>query len=192
MVLAFFDFVPVLAFYVGTRYLIRWARLFDRRDISTGMMVGSILAVIGGATKAIWKLLVTMDLGDVVWLGEAQFALLAPGFFLMFVSALGVLFQENKTIRAGLGAMALWKIPLLAFMTLSSLGLYGVLGFLGWRKKNYLVPVLYAITVICTIGLAGMATQAQNITQQWLEEGVNAIGQIAFVGGSYRMCKDYE
>jgi hypothetical protein len=35
------------------------------------------------------------------------------------------------------------------------------------------------------LGLAGLAGGEQSIARQWIEEGINATGQIAFALGSY-------
>ena len=187
LALSLFDFVPVLAFLIGALYLIRFARLYERQVVSSTMLVGSVLAVLAGATKATWKLLVTRSIADIVWLGEAQFALMAPGYTLMFFSALMILLQERKEPETAVGAMAAWKIPFLAVMIISSFGLHCVLGILGWRKRKYIIPIMYAISIIVSFGLAGMATGEQTIAQQWFEEGINSIGQIAFAMGSIQL-----
>ena len=192
LALSLFDFVPVIAFLIGAMYLVRWARLFDRRVVSLSMLLGSILAVLGGATKATWKFLVTINVGDFIWLGEAQFALLAPGFLLMLVSTWLIFSGDKKEAVVTLEAMAAWKIPFLAVMTISSLWLYALLAILGWRERNYMIVIMYVIIIVTTIGLAGMATMEQTIAQQWIEEGVNSMGQIAFAVGSMLLFQDYK
>jgi uncharacterized membrane protein len=110
----------------------------------------------------------------------------------MLVSTALIFARERKGAAPALGAMAVWKIPFLAVMTISSLGLYVLLAILGWRKRNYMIVIMYVIIIVTTIGLAGMATMEQTIGQQWIEEGVNSMGQIAFAVGSMLLFQDYK
>jgi hypothetical protein len=179
------DFVPNLAFLVGAYFLVRWVRLTSNRLSVVAMIAGSSLVFLGGTLKAIWKLLQTMGIGDFWLLSELQFILLAPGFLAMLASVLLVLKQERESWKPGLLAMAPWKIPLLATMTLSSLGLQGILSYMAFQRKAYLAAAMYIIAILCVLGLAGLAGGEQSIARQWIEEGINSMGQIAFALGSY-------
>jgi hypothetical protein len=183
--LCLLDFVPNLAFLVGAFYLVRWVRQTGSRLSVGAMTVGSSLVFLGGTLKAIWKLLYTMGIGDFWLLSEAQFMLLAPGFLAMLASVLLVLKQERTGWEPGSLAMAPWKIPLLATMTLASLGLQGILSYVAFRRKAYLAVAMYIVAILCMLGMAGLASGEQNIARQWIEEGINSTGQIAFALGSY-------
>ena len=87
--------------------------------------------------------------------------------------------------QASIPAIALWKVPLLAIMTVSSLGLHIGLSLNSFRIKSYLSGVFFIISVVIMLGMAGMATGEQTISQQWLEEIINSTGQLLFAGGSY-------
>jgi hypothetical protein len=81
--------------------------------------------------------------------------------------------------------MAPWKIPLLATMTLCSLGVHGMLSYLAIRRQAYLAAAMFIVAVLLMLGMAGMATGEQTVARQWVEEGVNSVGQIAWAVGSY-------
>jgi hypothetical protein len=184
MALALLDFVPNLAFLVGAIYLVRLAwrgPLIGK----VGMAVGAALVLVGGTTKALWKLLYTMELGDSRLLSEMQFVLLAPGFVAMMVGAIYLQRAGKATPKASLPAMATWKIPFLAVMTLGSLALHGVLSFIAFRRRARLAGVLFIVAVLCMLSLAGMASGEQTVSRQWIEESVNSAGQIAFALGSH-------
>jgi hypothetical protein len=165
------DFVPNLAFLVGAYFLVRWVRLTSNRLSVVAMIAGSSLVFLGGTLKAIWKLLYTIGIGDFWLLSELQFILLAPGFLAMLASVLLVLKQERKSWKPGLLAMAPWKIPLLATMTLGSLGLQGILSYMAFRRKAYLAATMYIVAILCVLGLAGLTGGEQSIARQWIEEG---------------------
>jgi hypothetical protein len=183
--LCLLDFVPNLAFLVGAYYLVRWVRLAGSPLSVAAMITGSSLVFLGGTLKAIWKLLYTVGIGDFWLLSELQFILLAPGFLAMLASVLLVLKQERTRWETGLPAMALWKIPLLATMTLASLALQGILSYIAFRRKAYLAAAMYVVAILCMLSLAGLASGEQTIARQWIEEGINTTGQIAFALGSY-------
>jgi len=181
--LSLLDFVPNLAFLLGGIYLIRWVKNSGSKFSFPLMKMGSVLVLIGGFSKAIWKLLYTIRLADIWVLSELQFMVLTPGFTLMFISAISMAKQEKQF--KNYSAMAVWKIPLLAVMTISSIGLQATLGYIAFKKKIRTAELAYGISILCVLGLAGMASAEQSIMNQWIEEIINSIGQIAFAGGSY-------
>jgi MFS-type transporter involved in bile tolerance (Atg22 family) len=121
---------------------------------------------------------------DVVMLGQAQFILLAPGFLAMLAAVIyGVRAQRARPDQAVLPSIAVWKIPLLIVMTLSSLGALGVLGFFSFRRRLWLAGVFFIFAILTTLAMAGMASAAQTVEMQWVEEGINAAGQSSFALG---------
>lgn len=189
--LSLLDFVPNLAFLVGAYYLVRWVWLTSSRLSVVAMIAGSSLVLLGGTSKALWKLLYTIGTGDFWLLGQLQFMLLAPGFLAMLVSVVLVLRQERERWKAGLVAIAAWKIPLLATMTLSSLGLQGILSYIAFRRKARLAAAMYIVAILCMLSMAGLAGGDQSVARQWIEEGINSLGQIAFALGSYLLYSRY-
>jgi hypothetical protein len=179
--------VPNLAFLVGAYFLVRWVRLVGDTPAVAAMIAGCSLVLLGGSLQALWKLLYTVGVGDFSVVGELQFVFLAPGFLAMLVSLVLILRKGTDGWMAPLTAMAVWKIPLLAVMTVSSLGVYGILTYIAFRRRARLAAALFVLTVVCTLGIAGMATGEQTVARQWIEEGINSLAQIAFALGCYRL-----
>jgi hypothetical protein len=200
--LALFDFVPNIAYLVGAYFLVRL--ILRERGTRCGrmFMAGALFVFLGGALKAAWKLLYVVTGQDLTLLGEQQFVLLAIGFT-GTVTAIILLAREwgrtappgrGRRDRAGgaggagpavLPAMAAWKIPFLLVMTLAQLGALGILAYLGFRRKLPLAGALFAVTFTATLAMAILASSPQTISMQWIEEGVNSFGQIAFAVGAY-------
>jgi hypothetical protein len=185
--LSLFDFVPPLAFLIAAVYLVRLTALETTPGGSATMAVGTGLVFLGGTLKATWKLLYTLGVGDFTLLSEQQFVLLAPGFLLMLIASVGIARARRSAPEASFAAMAVWKIPLMAVMTISSIGAYGILSVLSFRRRNPIAGVLFVATIVLTIGMAGMASGEQSVARQWIEEGVNSISQIALAVASYLM-----
>ena len=183
--LSLLDFLPNLAFLVNAYFLVRLVRLRNNSFQIAAMIAGTSLVFLGGTLKAFWKLLYTIGIGDFQLLSEIQFVLIAPGFLLMLVSLILFIRQEKKTNGTALNTIAPWKIPLLAIMTVSSLGVLGILGYLAFRRKAYWAGIMFIVAVICMLSMAGLAGGEQTVARQWIEEGINSLGQITWAFGSY-------
>ena len=189
--LALLDFVPNIAFFVGAYFLVRLAYLVRGKSAARIMAIGTGLIFLGGILKATWKLFYTLQIADIQALNEALFILQAPGFSLMLVSV--ILIIKSKSHKETIvPAIALWKIPLLALTTLASLGSYGILAFLSFRRGVKIAAWCFILTILFVLGMSGMASGAeQSINSQWIEEGINSVGQISFAVGSWVLSQDY-
>jgi hypothetical protein len=196
LALCLFDFVPNLAFLAGTYFLFRITRLLGDRRSTSLVATGACLVFAGGMFKAGWKLMCTIGLPDVRVLSEAQFLLMAAGFLALFVGILPLVssrqLQPEERAGTALLVMAVWKIPLLAIMTVCSVGTYSALGYLSLKSGARFPAVLFSLAVIALLVMSGMARMEQTIARQWIQEGVNSFGQISFAVGNYvlyRSCR---
>jgi hypothetical protein len=193
--LCLLDFVPNLAFLVGAYFLVQTAGLARGRRCARLAMGGALLVFLGGTLKAIWKLLFTTGVGDVRICSEAQFVLLAPGFLALLVSAIKLARRDRREARVGGEPIALglaaWKIPFLIVMTLCSIGAYGILTYVAFRRRVRLAGALFIVAVLCLFAMSGMTSGEQTVARQWIEESVNSTGQIAFAAGSFLLYRSY-
>ncbi len=188
LALALFDFVPNLAFLTGAYFLVKLVRRERGSRCARMLMAGTALIFLGGTLKAVWKLLYTLQLADVQLLSTQQFVLSGVGFLAMLVAIILLargLRTRGKPRMPGMLALAPWKIPFLAVMTISSLGAGGILAYIAFRRRAWLSGVLFAVFVISLLGMAGMSSGTQTVARQWLEEAVNSIGQISFAVAAY-------
>lgn len=190
--LALFDFVPVTIFLVGAYFLVRVAIRCRSRSTGRMAMAGALLIFLGGFLKALWKLLYTINLGDYRWMSELQFALVAPGFLALLVTAVYLALSQRKALPAApVLAMVGWKIPLLILMTLSALGAHGILAFLALRRRHFIAAAGFMLAFVCTLGMGGLASGEQTVARQWMAESVNTLGQSGFALGSFLIYREY-
>lgn len=189
--LALVDYLPNIAFLIGAYFLIRLAYLTKSRLSTQLMTLGSVLVLIAGVFKATWKLVLALNGPDIRFFDEALFILQAPGFSLMLIGSIRIL--RSKVIHSWkLPAIALWKIPLLAVVTISSLGMYGVLVFLSFKKGLHKAAWCFILTILIVLGMSGMASGGdQTIGRQWIEEGFNILGQGLFAIGSVQLFSNF-
>jgi hypothetical protein len=183
--LALFDFLPPLAFLVGAFFLIRIARLWCGKPTIGMILVGSLLVFLGGFLKVIWKLLYVTNVADIQWMSQSQFILSAIGFLGMLVGIIYMVRGLRNTDTAGVTilAIAAWKIPFLFLMILASLGSEGILVYLSFMRKTNLAAVGFIFSVLSILVMGAMTSSEQTLTLQWVEEVVNAIGQLGFMLG---------
>lgn len=190
--LALLDFVPNLAFLAGGYYLVKTVKLARGQKCAQMCFSGWMLVFMGGLLKATWKLLYTLGIADIQVFSQAQFVLLAPGFLALLVSTILLARSSTKKVQPVAYVIAAWKIPLLAVMTLSSLGAQGILSFISFRRKAPLAGFLFIIAVLCMLAMSGMASGSeQSTTAQWAEEIINSVGQISFAIGCYHLHNNY-
>lgn len=190
--LALFDFVPTIAFLVGAYFLVRIVMMVRGKACGVLTVIGSLMIFLGGFLQALWKLLYTTGSADVRILSNLQFVLLAPGFLAILVAVVLLLRRAGKKNTPLLLAMAYWKLPFLVVMTLASLAAQGMLAYIAFRRQTVVAGVYFIVAFICLLAMGGMAGSEQTIAQQWVEESVNATGQIAFALGSYLLYRDFK
>jgi hypothetical protein len=192
--LAIFDFLPTLAFLVGAFFLVRIAMLCRGKPTGRMVMAGTLLVFLGGFLKATWKLLYSANVADVQWMSQGQFVFSAFGFLGMCVAVIYMVRGLRKTNASGSAvmAMAVWKLPFLFVMTLASLGASGILTYISFRRKAIPAAIGFIICVLGLLGMGAMASAEQTISMQWVEEVINAIGQLGFMFGCILLYRNFK
>jgi hypothetical protein len=188
--LAAFDFVPTLAFLIGGLYLVRIATLCRGKSAGWMAMAGVLLVFLGGFLKALWKLLVAIQLADIQWMAQSQFILSAIGFLGMFAAILSMVRRGRKS--EAVLAMAVWKIPFLFVMTAASLGAEGILAYLAFKRKMLPAAAGFSLGVLGILAMGVMTSADQTLSMQWLEETVNTIGQLGFMLGTILLYQNFK
>lgn len=189
--MAVFDFVPNIAFLVGAFFLVKIAVIAKGRPCSRMVMAGALLVALGGILKATWKLLYAANIADIQFLSELQFILLAPGFFGLLVAV--VLLARNQSTKTQIAAFAIapWKLPLLFIMTITSLGAYGILTYISFRKKVPIAAIGFIFAFIGVLLMGGLASQPQTVALQWIEQSINSIANLGFAFGTFLLYKNF-
>ena len=186
LALAQYDFVPVAFFAIGAFFLARLAGRMCGARCENLAIVGSLLIFLGGFFKAVWKLMYTLEVGDFQLLSESQFVLVAPGFMALLLVVISMARTQRLEYSKALPMMAIapWKIPFLAVMTLASMGVQGILTHISFRRNQKMAASGFIVAFLCLVGMGAMASGEQTVGRQWIEQSVNAIGQLGFMLGS--------
>jgi len=186
LALALYDFIPVAFFLIGAIFLVRTSTRICGLRCSRLAIVGSLLIFLGGFLKAIWKLLFTIGVGDYLLLSESQFPLVAPGFLVVLIAVIMMARsdREARTTNAAMLLITTWKIPFLIVMTLTSMGVQGILTYVSFQRKAKLAAAGFIVAFLGLVGMGALASGEQTLARQWIEQSVNSVGQLGFMVGS--------
>ena len=119
--MALVDAIPVLSFGISMV-------IIASRFASPLFMIGAALSVLAGCCKVAWKLVLGIAKKDLRWLNKPFVPMQASGFLLMLIS---FVVGFGKINWAGVGA-AIIGLPSILFF----LAWIGLMGFMGWFRKN--------------------------------------------------------
>ncbi|GAA4083021.1 hypothetical protein [Nonomuraea soli] len=184
--LALVDFLPVVAMAIGITLLV--PLLEGPARVAAG--TGGALVVLGGALKAVWKLLVAAGGPDVAILSAVQFYLFAPGFTLLAWAVLAprapwwaFAALTGSGLAAAVATGATW--PLLLITTVCATLLSVRLLLLSRRLAERL---LFGFNLLGTYAMGLLASRPeQTIALQWVEESLNTLIWTAFAVAVWRM-----
>ncbi|MCX5410227.1 hypothetical protein OHA37_00395 [Streptomyces sp. NBC_00335] len=204
--LAVEDFVPVLLTGAGAALLIGPLRTLRPRTGRTAA-AGTALILLGGLSKAVWKLLVALDGPDVQAMNKALFPCLSFGFLLLAHALLtlpsnGPGDPARRTPPPLWGFAALWSATGAAGLALRSTAPHMVLTIVAVTVcgvRLILLARAHGDTAAAAAGglwLTGMyvlgplaARPDQSVALQWVEQSANTLTQGAFVLLAWRLEK---
>ncbi|RKT47291.1 hypothetical protein [Thiocapsa rosea] len=170
---------------------------------------GGVLIVLGGLSKAVWKLILVTTGQDLAWLASALFPLMAPGFALLAGAALGVsqrlrgrgevAWIQHAVAAAilvvvgavvvrtlGMGIQRGWFLPLLGLTSVANLVLSLVLIASALRLGRKDAALLFGVNLAMVFALPPIAMASPDtLFMHWLEQILTAIGTAAFALGAY-------
>ena len=94
--MALVDFIPVLLFFAAAVILLK--DLYNKmvKGAYALLAAGSLMVLIGGFYKVLWKCLVALEICDYPILDTSMFTLQGPGFLFVFAALAGMFTKYNK------------------------------------------------------------------------------------------------
>ena len=195
--MALFDLLPVFFFLAGT-----WTVAADMKQKMTLpakilFVGGSGLVFLAGLLKALYKLIYSLGLGDPAWMSGQFFYNQAFGFLLAGIGLTIAVTQLDKaqggsapggSKSAGSGKLySLVPIPIMALVGIMVAGLAALdasLCFLAAKLKKRNALVLFIFSFFMCLGMGYLSSRNfEKASMNWIAEGVNAVGQFAFLAG---------
>ena len=195
--MAIFDMLPVVFFIVGTMTIasdLKHRMTLPSRILFVG---GSWIVCAAGLLKALYKLIYSLGLGDPAWMSGQFFYNQAFGFLLAGVGLTLAVTRLDKAQGGsasggarGAGSGKLYSIvpiPIMALVGIMVAGLAALdasLCFLAARLKKRSALVLFIVSFFMCLGMGYLSSRSfEKASMNWIAEGVNAVGQLAFLAG---------
>lgn len=207
LTLAIQNYMPVVFSALGLFWI---ARMINRTDAAASRLafVGVGLIVLAGALKAAWKLVMSLSRIDVPLFSQALFPLIAPGFTLV-AWALFASGGARSPVRRGIGlwlppvavsvvvlGLALllaltqpgrtWVFVLIGASTAANVALAALLIRRAWRQSNVLAAGLFALNLVITFALSGIAGMPNKpLEVHWVEQIISTISNAGFAWAAW-------
>ena len=211
--MALFDLLPVVFFITGTMTIagdMKNKMTLPSRILFVG---GSWIVCAAGLLKALYKLIYSLGLGDPAWMNGQFFYNQAFGFLLAGVGLTLAVTRLDKAqgggskaggeSKAGGGSKAggeskaggsgsakvysIVPIPIMALVGIMVAGLAALdasLCFLATKLKKRNALVLFIFSFFMSLGMGYLSSRNfEKASMNWIAEGVNAAGQLAFLSG---------
>lgn len=182
--MALFDLLPVFFFVAGARTVaadMRQKMTLPARILFAG---GSWMVCAAGLLKALYKLVCSLGLGDPAWMGGQFFYNQAFGFLL---AGLGLTLAVTRFSRGQEKVFSFLPVPLMGLVGMMVVGLAALdasLCFIAARKKKHSALVLFIVSFFMCLGMGYLSSKNfEKASMNWIAEGVNAAGQLAFLAG---------
>ena len=185
--MAIMDFIPVCLFFA--------AALILQRDLYNKMVkgafallaAGSIMVLLSGIYKALWKILYAMGVCDYTALDVAFFPIQAPGFMLVFLGLVAMLVRKNRmTVPLGRhpGPRIRKQPGIHPGPNHRCAGFQWCLFILARRMKQRLAAILFVLAFVFMMGMGYLsATFDDSSNMHWVAQTVNILGNGALLWG---------
>ena len=209
LALALFDYLPVALSLIGLLWVVRLLGL-ALPAAWPALIAGLGLVVLGGASKATWKLTWVLAGKDLVLLDNALFICMAPGMVLLACHAVAAgRCWRGRTARVRplrnslfiiiplLGASGLiaawadnraWFFVLLIGASLANLILTSVFIRWSWRWGQGFTAAIFLFSLLLFLFLGVLARYSAGVAPlQWLAEILNVLGTGSFAWAAWRL-----
>ena len=192
--MAIVDFIPVVMFFLAACLLLKDLYNKMTKGAYALLATGSIMVLIGGFYKALWKILYALCICDYPLLSESFFPIQGTGFLLVFLALIGMFTPHNKK-NVTLNSVA--AVPVLEssmpFVILQIIGcagmqftLFGI--SLKMKKKN--AAACYVVAFIFMLAMGYLSAKFDDTPgMHWVAQLTNTISQGSLLLGTWILHK---
>lgn len=210
LIMGIVDLLPVILFALAGCVIIK--ELFNKLKKPFAVMLcsGVTLSLTAGLFKAIWKILLALNICDFYPFDVMFMPTQSLGFILMGVGLLSLLFEKKNKEGVTTNAVILplillmlagtparqenGSIVFIALLVIGELMIATSLSYLAIKNKNWLCLVLFIVSCVALIVMGAMKPLSAKLdmdvtTANWVEESINIVAQSTLLVGSYLLSK---
>ena len=185
--MALTDFLPVALFAITAVLLQR--DLYNKMSKGAFALfaAGTLMIVVAGAYKAIWKLLYALNVCDFVALNKVFFPMQTTGFVLAAIALIALLTAKQGATAYAVAAPAVYESSML-FVALTVLGTLGICGSLCVMAKRLQKTAAFILFIVAFVFMLAMGyLSSRDFTEasmHWIAQGTNIVAQGALLWGT--------
>ena len=182
--MALADYVPVILFAVAAVLMQRDYYNKMPKYAFACLAAGCVNAFLAGFLKATWKLLYAMGVCDfqvlnMMFLPVQSIGLLLTGFGLVLM-----LCAKKQVMLAAAPPVFTGTFVFIAMMVLGLGAMCAALSVVAVKMKKKGLIVVFVLTFLCYMAMGYLASREGNsAAMNWVEQGVNTLGQILLLAG---------
>lgn len=210
VVMGLMDLLPVILFTLAGCIIIKVMFNELRKPFAVLLCSGVTLSITAGLFKAIWKILLALNICDFYPFDVMFMPTQALGFILMGVGLISLLFKKksdsavaNVTVWPLMALVVLEKvaakqvdgnIAFIAMLVIGDIMIATSLCYLAIKNKNWICLVLFIVDCIGLITMGAMKPLSSKMNMSvtlanWVEESINIVAQGSLLAGCFLMNK---
>ena len=185
--MAIMDFIPVVMFFIAAVILQR--DLYNKlvKGAFALLAAGSILVLLGGFYKALWKILFALNICNFEALDISFFPIQAPGFLLVFLGLTALKKKDFGSPTALAVAPMLYRSNLI-FIIMQVVGFGGIqfcMVRVALLMKKRFAAVLFVLSFIFILGMGYLGAKFDDSSSMhWIAQATNVMSQGCFMWGT--------
>ena len=211
VIMGLVDLLPVILFTLSGCIIIKVMFNELRKPFAVMICSGVTLSITAGLFKALWKILLALNVCDFYPFNVMFMPTQSLGFILMGVGLISLLFKKKEeksgdkvnvatlpVILATLAATPAVKedggIVFIAFLVIGAAMIATSLSYLAVKNKNWICLILFIVNFVGLIIMGAMKPLSSKMgldvtAANWVEQSVNTVAQAALLLGAYVMNK---
>ena len=206
LVMGLVDLLPVILFALAGCIIIKELFLKLRKPFAVLVCSGVTLSLTAGLFKAIWKILLALNVCDFYPFNVMFMPTQSLGFILMGVGLISLLFKEKKESKANVSVLPMLfvitlaeavpavkqdgNIAFIAMLVIGEAMIATSMCYLAVKNKKWVSLVLFIVSFICLMVMGAMKPLSTKMnldvtTANWIEQSVNIVAQISLLVGCY-------
>lgn len=185
VLMALVDLIPVALFFMAALILLKdlYHKLY--KGAYALLATGSIMVLTGGIFKALWKILVALQICDFRALDISFFPLSGVGFMLVFLSLIGSLKKHENAVYAAAAVPEFTSnMPFVGLQVIGCAGMQLMLVLMAKKLKAYKAILFFAIAFITMLGMGYLSAKFDDSSDMhWMAQVTNIISNLALYIG---------
>jgi len=187
--MALVDYIPVSFFGAAAILLLRDLAGKMSTSCFTMFAAGTVDIFAAGFLKATWKLLYAAGVCDFAALNTMFLPVQSLGFLLAGIALVWMMVKKPLPVLA-VPPVFSGSVVFISMMVLGLGSICTVLSILAVRLKKKIAAIAFILAFLCSMGMGAMAGQDATLAWvNWVEQGINCVGQGLLFGGTLMLHK---